>query len=179
MRNGSVSVSLVARSSRMARGTAIVAGGVSLLACGQGGGASSASDRGSSAARPRLELARAPIGVVDRAYSPGVGDYWTVGVRLRLTRSVGVRSSGNARMKVSVAGRPSEFVSRVGKKRVYCYLAAPVDVRPPDPAPRPGQTVPVKIEALGEKLETEAKLHSAAEARRLQERIGCGGRKER
>ena len=107
---------------------------------------------------------------------PGVAQL-TVG--FRLNRSVGLNSRGNARAQVRIEGVPAEFVSRVGRKQVFCYVAAPIDAPKSVRSTGDGAPVSFAVLAMGQALKVTGRARSETGPGRLQPRPpGCAGRKE-
>ncbi len=123
-----------------------------------------------------------PIAVLKEGVSPGSGTTFAYAVSFRLDRSLGLRPSGNARALVEVEGTTAEWVSRVGRRRAFCYAAAPVDAPPRLQRAPVGVPVRVVVRAGGASLRARVRSVRESDLPRRQpdwRSLGCGGRKER
>lgn len=101
-------------------------------------------------------------------------------VGFRLNRSIGVTARGNAQARVDIEGVLAEFVSRVGRKRAYCYLAAPIDAPERISTAGSGARVRFVVRAAGKTLRATATVRSETQPDQLERRPrACAGRKER
>ena len=119
-----------------------------------------------------LRFVLPPRATLERAFSPASGERIDVHVEFRTNRAIGPNPRGDARAEAYVDGNNSEWVSRVGPKRRYCYAAASVGSRLR--ISHVGQVVRFELHARGQVLRTDLVVERAPVRPR-----GCAGRKER
>ena len=124
-----------------------------------------------------FRLVRPPVAYLGTAFDPTSGRSTQIGLVFRLDRTLPLKPSKNARAIVTTDGRTSEFVSRIGKRRAYCYAAA--SVKAIDQSVKPGDEVSIEIKAMRGVLRLTPTVRSKTDSSRRTIDMGCGGRKER
>jgi hypothetical protein len=150
-----------------------VAGG-----CAAAGGELVAADRLSARLRSPIAFVGTPVVTRSTWTSPTSGRSLSLGATFRLTRTTGPTARGNARAGVQIESERSEFVSRIGRRRVACYAGAPSGHYRLS-AYLPGKRVHVMVTARGVTIGIDAPVLGRADAGREIKRLRCDGRKQR